>query len=197
MRLFQGELQWLPGALSPGVQRGRGVMLATHPLLVPRLRKSNSYTSCHPNAPVWSVTGQLYLFTFTSSSAFESLLVLIFVLPSNFRYGFNLWWVGRGVSRLILSSANSVTPEPEGLSPHPPEPANGPYSDQGESTPYSPAYLPKIHPIPILPSRPRAFPPKPCTLFSHLPCVPRGRLWAQRFDLLVAGLCSRIWSDYV
>jgi hypothetical protein len=41
-------------------------MLTTHPLLVPRLRKSGSYTSCHPNAPLWSVTGPLYLFlTFT------------------------------------------------------------------------------------------------------------------------------------
>jgi hypothetical protein len=41
-------LRWVPGALSPGVKRGRGVMLATHPLLVPRLRKSRSYTSSHP-----------------------------------------------------------------------------------------------------------------------------------------------------
>jgi hypothetical protein len=38
-------------------------MLTTHPLLVPRLRKSRSYTSCHPNAPLWSVTGPLYFFT--------------------------------------------------------------------------------------------------------------------------------------
>jgi hypothetical protein len=38
------------------------VILTTHPLLVPRLRKSRSYTSCHPNAPIWSVTGPLYLF---------------------------------------------------------------------------------------------------------------------------------------
>jgi hypothetical protein len=37
-------------------------MLATHPLLVPRLRKSRSYTSCHPDAPLWSVTGPFYLF---------------------------------------------------------------------------------------------------------------------------------------
>jgi hypothetical protein len=40
---------------------GRGVMLTTHPLLVQRLRKSRSYTSCHPNAPLRSVTGPLYL----------------------------------------------------------------------------------------------------------------------------------------
>jgi hypothetical protein len=36
------------GGSFPGVKRGRGVMLTTHPLLVPRLRKSRSYTSCHP-----------------------------------------------------------------------------------------------------------------------------------------------------
>jgi hypothetical protein len=39
-------------------------MLTTHPLLVPRLRKSRSYTSFHTNAPLWSVTGPLYLFTY-------------------------------------------------------------------------------------------------------------------------------------
>jgi hypothetical protein len=33
----QPPVQWVPGALSPGVKRGRGVMLTTHPLLVPRL----------------------------------------------------------------------------------------------------------------------------------------------------------------
>jgi hypothetical protein len=31
------------------------------PLLVPRLRNSRSYTCSHPNAPLWSVTGPLYL----------------------------------------------------------------------------------------------------------------------------------------
>jgi hypothetical protein len=33
----QPPVQWVPGALSPGVKRGRGVMLTTHPLLVPIL----------------------------------------------------------------------------------------------------------------------------------------------------------------
>jgi hypothetical protein len=41
-------------------------MLTTHPLLVPRLRKSRGYTSGHPDAPLWSVTGPLYLFNITS-----------------------------------------------------------------------------------------------------------------------------------
>jgi hypothetical protein len=57
----QPPVHWVPGALCPGVKRGRGVMLTTHPLLVPRLRKSRSYTSSHPNASLWSVTGPLYL----------------------------------------------------------------------------------------------------------------------------------------
>jgi hypothetical protein len=60
----QPRLQWVPGALSPGVKRGRGVMLTTHPLLVPRLTKSRSYTSCHRNAPLGSVTGPLYLYIY-------------------------------------------------------------------------------------------------------------------------------------
>jgi hypothetical protein len=44
-------------SFSPGVKCGRGVMLTNHPLLVLRLRKSRSYTSSRPNAPLWSVTG--------------------------------------------------------------------------------------------------------------------------------------------
>jgi hypothetical protein len=41
----QTPVQWVPGVLSPGVKRGRGVTLTTHPHLVPRLRMSRSYTS--------------------------------------------------------------------------------------------------------------------------------------------------------
>jgi hypothetical protein len=32
----QPPVQWVPGVLSPGVKRGRGVMLTTHAHLVPR-----------------------------------------------------------------------------------------------------------------------------------------------------------------
>jgi hypothetical protein len=32
----QPPVQWVKGVLSPGVKRGRGVMLTTHPHLVPR-----------------------------------------------------------------------------------------------------------------------------------------------------------------
>jgi hypothetical protein len=38
-------VQWVPGVLSPGVKRGRGVTLTTHPHLVSRSRMSRSYTS--------------------------------------------------------------------------------------------------------------------------------------------------------
>jgi hypothetical protein len=55
----QPPVHWVPGALTPGVKGGGGVMLTAHPLLVPRLRKSRSYTSCHPDAPLWSVTGAI------------------------------------------------------------------------------------------------------------------------------------------
>jgi hypothetical protein len=32
----QPPVQWVPGVLSPGVKRGQGVILTTHPHLVPR-----------------------------------------------------------------------------------------------------------------------------------------------------------------
>jgi hypothetical protein len=44
----QPPVQLVPWVLSPGVKRGRGVMLTTHPQLVPRLRMSRSYTSSPP-----------------------------------------------------------------------------------------------------------------------------------------------------
>jgi hypothetical protein len=55
------SIQWVLGALSPRVKHSQGVMLTTHPLLVPRLRKSRSYTFSHPNVPLWSTMGPLYL----------------------------------------------------------------------------------------------------------------------------------------
>jgi hypothetical protein len=48
----QPPVQWVPGVLSPGVKRGRGVTLTTHPHLVPRSRMSRSYTSSSPSASV-------------------------------------------------------------------------------------------------------------------------------------------------
>jgi hypothetical protein len=44
----QPPVQWVAGVLSPGLKRGRGVTLTTHPHLVPRSRMSRSYTSSPP-----------------------------------------------------------------------------------------------------------------------------------------------------
>jgi hypothetical protein len=55
----QPPVQWVPGVLSPGIKRGRGVMLTTHPHLVPGWRISRGYTSSPPQAPPWRVGGQL------------------------------------------------------------------------------------------------------------------------------------------
>jgi hypothetical protein len=44
----QPSIQWVPGALSPGVKCGQGMTLTTHPHLVPRLSMSRSCTSSPP-----------------------------------------------------------------------------------------------------------------------------------------------------
>jgi hypothetical protein len=46
----QPPVQWVPGVLSPGLKRGRGVTLTTHPHLVLMSRMSRSYTSSPPSA---------------------------------------------------------------------------------------------------------------------------------------------------
>ena len=46
---------------SPGLKCGRGVLLTTHPLLVPRSWEEYSYTSTHPLGHAGPVTGWLYL----------------------------------------------------------------------------------------------------------------------------------------
>jgi hypothetical protein len=58
----QPPVQWVPEVLSPGVKRGRGVMLTTRPHLVPTLRMSRCNTSYPPQAPSWRVARQLYFF---------------------------------------------------------------------------------------------------------------------------------------
>jgi hypothetical protein len=52
------------GGSFPRGKGGWGVMSTTHPLPVPRLRKSRSYTSSHPKVPLCSIMG-LYLFYLT------------------------------------------------------------------------------------------------------------------------------------
>jgi hypothetical protein len=44
----QPPMQWVPWVLSVRAKRGRGVMLTTHPHLVPKSRMSRSYTSFSP-----------------------------------------------------------------------------------------------------------------------------------------------------
>jgi hypothetical protein len=44
----QPPVPWVQRALSPGLKRGRGVTLTTHPHLVPRSRMSRSYTFSPP-----------------------------------------------------------------------------------------------------------------------------------------------------
>jgi hypothetical protein len=48
---------WVPGVLSMGVKRGRGVMLTTHPHLVPRSWMRRSYTYSPPKRLPWRVSG--------------------------------------------------------------------------------------------------------------------------------------------
>jgi hypothetical protein len=62
-------VQWVPGVVSPGVKRGRGVMLTTHPHLVPRLRMIWSCTYSAPQAPPLRVAGQLYFLLLLHPSA--------------------------------------------------------------------------------------------------------------------------------
>jgi hypothetical protein len=50
MRPTQPPVQWVPGVLSLGLKRGRGVTLTTHAHLVPRSRMGKSYTSSSPSA---------------------------------------------------------------------------------------------------------------------------------------------------
>jgi hypothetical protein len=45
---IQPPVQWVPGVLSPGLKRGRGVTLKTHPHLQPMSRMSRSYIVSPP-----------------------------------------------------------------------------------------------------------------------------------------------------
>jgi hypothetical protein len=58
----QPPVQWVPGVLSPGVKRGRGVTLTTYPHLVPRSWISRSYTSSPPSASM-ACSGTAFNFT--------------------------------------------------------------------------------------------------------------------------------------
>jgi hypothetical protein len=59
LRPIQPPVQWVPGVLSLGLKRSRGVMLTPHLHLVPKTRMSRSLTSTPYQAPLWSVVRQL------------------------------------------------------------------------------------------------------------------------------------------
>jgi hypothetical protein len=61
------------------------------------------------------------------------------------------WHVNGELERMRSGLTNSVTQEPEGLSPHSQQPATVPYPELVEFNPYPQANLPKIHSDPILP----------------------------------------------
>jgi hypothetical protein len=86
----QPPVQWVPGGL-PGSKCGRGVMLTTHPLLLPWVRKERGYTSSPPMRHNCYAKGHLY-FTISHPSycsVYDLLLrtflhkslPLIFILP--------------------------------------------------------------------------------------------------------------------
>jgi hypothetical protein len=60
LRPTQPRIQWVPGVLPPRVKRSQGLMLTTHPYLVP---KSVSRSFCSfPHSACNVCTGQLYFF---------------------------------------------------------------------------------------------------------------------------------------
>jgi hypothetical protein len=60
LRLIQPPIQWVPGVLSPGVKRGRGVTLTTHPHLTAEVKYEKELYLLSPRAPPWRVAGHLY-----------------------------------------------------------------------------------------------------------------------------------------
>jgi len=80
--IFQPTVKWVPG-LSQGVKHGRGVLLTTCPLLVPRSWKSRAV----PLPTLWATPGlERDHFTFTSIFHIEVSVVLIshFLTCTNF-----------------------------------------------------------------------------------------------------------------
>jgi hypothetical protein len=70
----QPPVQWVPGVLSPGLKRGLGVTLTTHPHLVPRSSMSRSYTSSPPST-FMECSGTAFIFEMESFFIQHSVLV--------------------------------------------------------------------------------------------------------------------------
>jgi hypothetical protein len=67
LRPTQPPVQWVPVVLSPGLKRGRGVTLTTHPHLVSTSGMSRSYIYSPPSASV-ACTGPALAFRGISNS---------------------------------------------------------------------------------------------------------------------------------
>jgi hypothetical protein len=61
LRPTQPPVQWVPGVLSLGVERGQDVMQTTHPHLVPRSKMRDLVGAIDPllQAPSWRVVGRI------------------------------------------------------------------------------------------------------------------------------------------
>jgi hypothetical protein len=58
--VIQPPVQWVPRVLSPGVKRGRGVTLTTHPPSSAEVVSEYELYLLSPKAPPWRVAGLLY-----------------------------------------------------------------------------------------------------------------------------------------
>jgi hypothetical protein len=81
------SIKWVLGVLSPGVNHVRGVMLTTHPLLVPKSSMSKTYVLPLPLIACMSVAGQLY-FIFVSLFKIRNKQITLHMLM----YMLVIWW---------------------------------------------------------------------------------------------------------
>jgi hypothetical protein len=77
----QPPVQWLPGVLYPGVKRGRGMMLTTHPHLVPWSWMSRSYTSSLPSVSMACSGAALYSYNSVDSAVFLKRMPIVVSQP--------------------------------------------------------------------------------------------------------------------
>jgi hypothetical protein len=88
----QPPVQWVPGVLSPGLKRGRGVTLTTQPYLVPRSRMSRSYTPLPPSGSVACSGTALALARHMRSSVKCPCRLNYRLKPSRNLHSFSNWW---------------------------------------------------------------------------------------------------------
>jgi hypothetical protein len=83
----QPPVQSVPGVLSPGVKRGQGVMLTTHPHLVQRLWMSRSYSFSPPSASMACSGADLLTFYFVCVCVCVCVCVYIYLFIYLFYLG--------------------------------------------------------------------------------------------------------------